>query len=191
MLLNILVYIFAIAFFFYVLFIIEQAYTVFFRRQVPFVPSNGKLRKLVIREIKNNYQNAKLICEVGSGFGGFARSVARNTNAKVFALENMPYKVLFSKILDWLSGCNNKTIWCDAYKYLGDTKQKFDIAVAYLTPADVTRLLKYKNKIKVLISLDFEIDNMQPNKIISGAYGYTYLNGKKYPHKAYVYEFDK
>jgi len=43
---------------------------------------------LVVSEIIKNYPNAKNICEIGAGFGGLARAVARNTNANVYALEN-------------------------------------------------------------------------------------------------------
>ena len=58
------------------------------RHQPPFVASPDLSRKLVVSEIIKNYTNAKNICEIGSGFGGLARAVARNTNANVYALEN-------------------------------------------------------------------------------------------------------
>ncbi len=55
----------------------------------------------------------KKICELGSGFGGLARVIARNTKADVYALENMPFAAFMSKIIDILSGCKKKLHYLD------------------------------------------------------------------------------
>lgn len=167
---------------------VEYMYCSRIRRQPPLVASNNGLRQLVIEQIKTYYPDAKNICEIGSGLGGLARRIAKNTNANVYALENMPCTVFVAKMFDFLTRAKNKTIWCDAFRWLNDTKIKFDIAVAYLGPEFTTILPKYKNKIQVIISLDFEIENMKPTRIINLGYGFTLYNHKKYPHRLFIYE---
>ena len=169
---------------------IEFVYCANIRFQPPLVSSTRKLRQYVVNQIRTNYPNAKNICEVGSGFGGLARTIARNTGANVYALENMPFSAWTSKILDWISGCKtNKTIWCDAFKYLDNTNQKFDVAVAFLGPTLTPKIYKYKNKIDVLISLDFEIPELKPKHVLDIGHGCTVYKKIEYPHKLFVYEF--
>lgn len=168
----------------------EYGYCAHIRHQPPLVSSGNYERRYVIEQIKMKYPDAKNICEIGSGFGGLARAVAHNTKAKVYALENMPFSAFISKMLDKLSLCkNNTTIWCDAFKYMDDTNIKFDVAIAYLGPAVTQKIKKYKNKIDVLISLDFEIEGIKPKCIIDLGHGYTIYNRVKYPHKLFIYEF--
>ena len=50
-------------------------------------------------------------------------------------------------------------------------------------------LLKYKNKMRVLISLDFKIKGVKPTRITKVGSGATIYWGKLYPHKLYIYEF--
>jgi 16S rRNA A1518/A1519 N6-dimethyltransferase RsmA/KsgA/DIM1 with predicted DNA glycosylase/AP lyase activity len=156
--------------------------------QPPLVGSNNSLRRLVINQIKIYYGNAKNICEIGSGFGGLARDIANNTNANVYALENMPFTAGVSKFFDFITGARSKTIWCDAFDWLNNTDKIIDVAVAYLGPSFTKKLLKYKRKIRVIISLDFEIKNMKPTRVINLGYGYTLYNHKKYPHRVFIYE---
>lgn len=169
---------------------IEFVYCANIVRQPPFVASSDTMRQYAIKQILTKYKKAKNICEVGSGFGGLARAIAFNTNANVYALENMPFSALVSKIADYKSKCkNNKTIWCDAFKYLKNTDIKFDVAVAYLNPTFTSKLYDYRNKFNVLISIDFEIQGTKPTKIIDIGYGYTTYMGTRYPHKLFIYEF--
>jgi len=168
----------------------EFAYCAFVRHQPPLYASANMLRERVIEQIITKYNKSKNICEIGSGFGGLARAIAFSTNAKVYALENMPFSALVSKIADYKSKCkNNKTIWCDAFKYLKNTDIKFDVAVAYLGPTFTSKLYNYRNKFNVLISIDFEIQGTKPTKIIDIGYGYTTYMGTRYPHKLFIYEF--
>jgi len=168
----------------------EYVYCANIRHQPPMVASNNALRRTVIKEIKTHYPHVKNIVEIGSGFGGMARTVARKTHAHVYALENMPFSVFVSKTLDYLSLCrNNKTVWCDAFQYLNDTDKKFDIAIAFLGPTLTPKLKKYKNKIDVLISLDFEIQKLSPTHIIEIGHGYTIYKKVKYPHRLFIYHF--
>lgn len=169
---------------------IEYVYCANIRHQPPFVPSPNKLRHLVVQEIALNYPDAKNICELGSGFGGLARMIAQKQQANVYALENMPFSVFISKLCDFLTGCkNNKTIHCDIFDYLEKTNIHFDIAIAYLSPSMTPRIQKYRKKIDVLISLDFEIPGITPKRIIELKHGYTIYNKIKYPHRLLVYEF--
>ncbi len=168
----------------------EYFYCACVRHQPPFVASPDLSRKLVVSEIIKNYPNAKNICEIGSGFGGLARAVARNTNANVYALENMPFSAFVSKLFDKISFCkNNKTIWCDAFEFLDNTDIKFDVAIAFLGPKLTPCIQKYTDKIKVLISLDFEIGCIKPTRIIEIGHGATIYQNIEYPHRLFVYEF--
>lgn len=170
--------------------VFEYFYCAAIRHQAPLVSSTKPLKQSVIKEIKTNYPDAKNICEIGSGFGGLARTAARNTNATVYALENMPFSAFISKCFDKLTFCkNNKTIWCDAFKYLENTNITFDIAIAFLGPVGTPMISKHKTKIKVLLSLDFEIKELTPKRIIDIGHGYTIYNKIKYPHRLFVYEF--
>ena len=76
-----------------------------------------------------------------------------------------------------------------AFKFLDNTNIKFDIAIAYLGPKLTPKLYQYKDKIKVLISLDFEIPDIKPKRIIDLDCGSVIYGGKKYPHKILIYEF--
>lgn len=168
-------------------YIFEHVMCIYIYKQVPFVMTPKITQKLLVKEIQKHYSKAKLICEIGSGYGIMARFIAKKTGAKVIALENMPISAFFSKVAD-LFQKNSKTIKCNAFDYLDKTKQTFDIGIAYLSPHDSNKLLKYKNKIKTLITLDFAIDNMTPTQIINVGHGYTYYNHKPYPHKIYIYK---
>ncbi len=170
---------------------IEYRYCADIRHQPPLVSSARHLRRNTIEQIVKYYNKSKNICEIGSGFGGLARAVAKQTKANVYALENMPFSAFISKTCDLLSGCkNNHTIWCDAFEYLAKTNKKFDVAIAYLGPTSTGKIQKYKNKVRVLISLAFEIKDLEPARVIDlSEYGFTVYNKIKYPHKLFIYEF--
>ena len=168
----------------------EYIYCASIRHQPPLVASNQHERQLVVDQIKTKYPEAKNICELGSGFGGLARTIARNTKANVYELENMPFSAFVSKTCDILLRCkNNHTIFGDAFEYLKTTNKHFDIAVAYLGPTATPMIYKYKNKINVLISLDFEIKELKPKYVIDMGRGYTIYKRIKYPHRLFIYEF--
>ena len=100
----------------------EYIYCASIRHQPPLVASNQHERQLVVDQIKTKYPEAKNICELGSGFGGLARTIARNTKANVYALENMPFSAFVSKKCDIVLRCkNNHTIFGDAFEYLKTT----------------------------------------------------------------------
>ena len=169
----------------------EFGISYFFMHQPPFVPSVNKLRKAAVEYIVEFYPNAKNIVEIGSGYGGFAREVAKNTNANVIGIENMPMAALVSFCADLFSKTKSKTVWCDAFDYLDKTDICFDVGLAYLGPDLTPELKKFSKKIKVLISLDFEIPELNPVKVIDLKCGYTIYNRVRYPHKLFIYEFKK
>lgn len=191
----VLTYILLIAVFLFNLYLVikffEYLYCAKIKHQAPLVASSGVSRRMVVEQIAKYYNESKNICEIGSGFGGMARAIAKQTNANVYALENMPFSAFVSKICDCLSGGqNNHTVWCDAFEYLDKTNKKFDVAIAYLEPKTTRMILKYKNKIDVLISLDFEIKGLKATRIIDVSKdGYTIYKKIKYPHRLFVYEF--
>ena len=169
----------------------EYVYCANIKHQPPLVASSSCLRRNTVEQIVKYYNKSKNICEIGAGFGGLARVVAKQTKANVYALENMPFSAFVSKTCDLLSGSkNNHTIWCDAFEYLDKTNKKFDVAVAYLGPTATPKIQQYKNKIRVLISLDFEIKDLKPVRVIDmSKNGYTIYKKIKYPHKLFIYEF--
>ena len=148
--------------------------------------------KMVANDINKYYPDAKFIVEVGSGMGGVLRYIARHTHVcNIVGLENMPFDVIVSRILGIFVGRRVRTIWCDAYDWLAKTGLHIDIAVAYMGPKHTSALARYKNKIDVVISIDFEIDGMSPVRVVDLGHGYTVFNNKKYPHRLYVYEFNR
>ena len=170
------------------IYLLEYYVAIFVYHQPPYVSTTKKNQKKLVQYINEHYPNAKYICEIGSGYGRMARYIGKHTNANVIALENMPISAFFSKTADLFQN-KSKTIKCDAFEYLKNTDKKFDVAVAYLSPRYTTELSKFKNKFKVLISLDFESECMKPTETIDAGPGYTLYDNKKYPHKIFIYEF--
>lgn len=174
---------------FTIIYYIEYFVCVCIRRQPPFVSTCKKTQKILSKEIQKHYPQTQSICEIGSGYGQMARFLGKTTGAKVTALENMPFSAFLSKTLDLFQN-KSTTLKCNAFEYLDKTKTKFDIGIAYLSPKDSDRLLKYKNKFKILITLDFAITNITPTKTINIGHGNTIYNRKKYPHKIFIYELN-
>ena len=158
------------------------------RHQIPFVPSNKDLRNAVIKEIKTHYLNIKTACDIGSGYGGLAREIAKKFNARVYALENMPFSAVVSKMMDIITGSRSKTILCDAFEYIKKS-DGFDIAIAYLGPSVNPRLVEIKNKVRVLITLDVPVMGLDAVRTIDLPNGATMYGREKYPHRLFVYEF--
>ncbi len=170
--------------------ITEYLYCAIILKQPPFVPSSRYLRYALVKEIHKRYSNCRVACDIGSGYGGLARFVARQCGCRVVALENMP----FSAVVSWLNNAfcpSVRTVYRDAFKYLANTDEIFDVGIAYLGPDYVSQLLRYKKRFRVLITLDFEIPEMRPVRIIDVGHGMTRYNGVLYPHRLFVYEFDK
>ena len=73
--------------------------------------------------------------------------------------------------------------------YSGKHKRTSADYLDYLTIC-ATKIQQYKNKIRVLISLDFEIKGLNPVRVIDlSKNGYTLYNRVKYPHRLFVYNF--
>jgi hypothetical protein len=125
---------------------------------------------------------------VGSGFGGLARAIARGCGISVVALENMPLLAFASKLADAAAGRGkSKTVWCDAFKYVAKS-DGFDLAVAYMGPAANKKLWEHRNKFRVLITLDFPINDAPATRTLDLGDGYTKYGDTLYPHRLYVYE---
>lgn len=168
---------------------IEYWVCAFIWHQPPYVGSNMKLRRAVVNELKQHYPNAQKICEIGAGYGVLARQISKDAARDVLALENMP----FSAFICWLRGCRwrgrYRTKWCDAIDFLKHTDMHFDVAVAYMGPTFTPRLNDCKKCFDVLVSLDFELPGGRPVRVVDGIRGHTVYNGKKYPHRLFIYEF--
>lgn len=170
--------------------LLETILCVHLKKQPPFVPATEKVRKIVSDQINQYYTNAKSVVDIGSGYGFLTRHIAKNTNTNVIGLENMFFSALVAKILD--KHCKgSKTIWCNAFDYLGNTNKHFDIALAYLGPNIMPTLTKYSDKFDVLISVCFEIPTLKPVRIIDAGGGFTYYGKKrkKFSHRVFVYDF--
>lgn len=158
------------------------------RGQIPFVPSARGLRRAVVHEINTHYPQMKTACDIGAGYGGLARKIARECNMDVTAIENMPLCARISKIGNAMSRAKCRTVHADAFEYLR-TAPKFDIAVAYLGPGVNDRLAEFQNKFRVLITLDVPVHGLTPVRTIDAGPGATRYGREKYPHKLFVYEF--
>lgn len=171
------------------LYAMEYVWCVYVKDQVPFVGASRLHKRAVSKYINDNYPDAKNIVECGSGHGSLARYVARKTNTNVIGLENGPFCIFLSRFFSLFSRANFKTINTDMFKYLDNTQNTFDIAIAYLGPTVTPLLQKYDKKIKVLISLNFEVPNLKPVQVVDLKKGFVLYQNKKYPHKLFIYEF--
>ncbi len=157
------------------------------RHKIPLVPSTKGLRRAVVDEIQTHYPQMRTACDIGSGYGGMARMIARKCDMDVLALENMPFAALVSRVTDRITRTRSKTVWCDAFEYLADC-DGVDIAVAYMGPGFNEELYKYADKFQVLITMVIPAEGLTPTRVITLPHGYTRYGGKKYPHKLFVYE---
>lgn len=170
--------------------LIEYIYCASVLHIPPFVASIKKQRCMVADIINTHYSDAKNIVDVGSGFGGLMRYLARHTNANVYGVECMPFCAYVSRFLDmiWFRKNHIKTIKCDVFEYLRDTDIVFDVMVAYFGPCYTDKLLKYSDRFRVLVSIDFAVENRTPKYVIDCGSGYTRYLNVLYPHKIFVYE---
>ena len=159
-------------------------------RQIPFVASSTHLRCALVTEIEKHYPNATSLCDIGAGYGGLARFVARNRDMTVVALENMPFTITVARAMNLITRSHVKIIKCDAFSYL-ESAAHFDIGVAYLGPAVNHRLAEYRNAFDTIITFDVPIDGLRPTRTIDVGHGSTHYGRRKYPHKLFVYDFRK
>lgn len=169
---------------------IERIICVFLFHQIPFVPSADVLRRAVVQEICTHYSNAKTVMEIGAGYGGLARQIARRTNATVYAIENMPFSFAVLKMFNFIFRTRNCiAIRADAFKYIRKMRRHIDIGMAYLGPGINDKLRPYAKKFRVLITLDAPIRGLKPTRIVDlSKYGSTRWNGIVWPHKLFIYE---
>ncbi|MBD5388904.1 hypothetical protein HDR63_01455 [bacterium] len=162
------------------------------RRCYPMVPSIRHLRRAVIREIQTHYPDLRTAVEIGSGYGGLARKIARRCNMHVDALENMPVSALISRVGDLFCRGRCRTHWVDAFKYLARCAP-VDVAVTYLGPNAHDQVAAYGDKFRVLITMDIPVTNRTPVRVVDVGHGYTrYGNhGFRVPHRLFIYEFKK
>ena len=170
---------------------IEYSWNVIVSKQPPFVPAIDAECAAVANQINVFYPRAKTVLELGSGYGGLARYIARNTNACVIGVERMPATALISWGLDKLCRVKSRTVWGDVFQYLENMDGQADIVVAYMGPEVTAGLVRYANKFNVLISVDFEIPEIKTVRVVDVCDGCTRYRGKKYPHRLYVYEFNR
>ena len=169
---------------------IEYSWNVIVSKKPPFVPAIDTERAAVVQQINLYYPHAKTVLELGAGYGGLARYIARNTSAHVIGVERMPATAFISWTLDKLYRANSRTVWGDVFLYLENMDGRADIAVAYMGPNVTSGLIAYSKKFDVLISVDFAVPEIKPRRVIDVCKGYTRYAGKKYPHRLYVYEFN-
>lgn len=170
---------------------IEYSWNVIVSKTPPFVPANSIERAAVAQQINMFYPHAKTVLELGSGYGGLARYIARHTSAHVVGVERMPGTALISWVLDKLYRGNSRTVWGNIYQYLEYMHGQADIAVAYMGPEVMAGLVRYANKFNVLISVDFEIPEIKTVRVVDVCDGCTRYRGKKYPHRLFIYEFNR
>ena len=157
-------------------------------RQIPCVSSSRVLRRAVATEIQK-YKNVKSVCEIGSGYGGLARFVARKCNVDVVAVENVWFTFAVSYVLS-LFFCGNRVqhVCADAFEYLKNENLHFDVGLAYLGPKVNDELRDLMSRFDVLICLDVPMSNAKPVRVVDVGCGYTKFGKEKYPHKLFFYE---
>lgn len=161
-----------------------------FHHQIPYVASSKYLRRALVVEIQKHFSDATSVCDIGAGYGGLARYIARHTNMSVVALENMPFTITVARIIKFITRSHIKIIKCDAFEYL-KSSPRFDIGVAYLGPNVNHRLAELKNKLDVIITFDVPIPKLKPTRTINVGHGVTRYGRHTFPHKLFIYDFRK
>ncbi len=167
---------------------LDYLWCVLVLHQISFVPSNTLLRNAVVNEILKK-GDVKSVCEIGGGYGGVVRYIARKCNADVVSLENMIFTCFIAKIASILPGGSKvQNIRVDAFKYLKMPRRKFDVGVAYLGPAVNEKLVDVMHAFNVLIVLDVPIPYVEPAQVVDLGHGFTRYGRLKFPHKLFVYK---
>ena len=174
---------------FVVIYGIEYIWCVF-HNQIPCVSSSKYLRRALVAEIRKHFPNATSMCDIGAGYGGLGRYVARHADMTVVALENMPFTIFVARVINLFARKRINIIDCDAFKYL-ESSPRFDIGVAYLGPGVNNRLGDYRSHFDAIITFDVPIDKLSPTRVIDVGHGVTHYGRHKFPHKLFVYDFRK
>lgn len=151
-----------------ILFYIEAGIT-FFRRTAPQLPSERKLRDAVVSEIRKHYPDARTAIDIGSGWGGMARRIAREfPNMRVVGVELMPLAFACSRLARLFLGPRNcRFVMGDAIKYAARAKNKqFDIAVCYSGDRLMKAVAPLAGRFKVVLSLDFPMPGKKAARVI-------------------------
>jgi len=145
---------------------IEMVISSVFNKKIPPVPSGDKMRNAVIGEIVKNYPNVKSIIDIGSGWGGFVRKIAKDIpGAKVTGVEVVHSPYIVSKITQIIFGPKNcEFVRKNAFEYIKD--KKFDMAVCYLSTMNMKEFESYRDRFKIVIAIDFEFSNIKPSRVI-------------------------
>ena len=154
--------------------------------QIPCVSSSKYLRRALIRELEKHFPNATSICDIGAGYGGLGRYIAKNRDMTVVALENMPFTITVARVMNFITRSRVKIIKCDAFEYMKKSP-RFDIGVAYLGPSVNYKLADYIDKFDAIITFDVPIDSLVPTRVINVGHGVTRYGRHKFPHKLFVY----
>ncbi|MBN1325349.1 MAG: hypothetical protein JW974_03985 [Alphaproteobacteria bacterium] len=166
---NFLIYILLILFIIFdvvIIFISIEQMIHIIMNHAPSISAGLKSRQAIIDEIIKDFPNAKTIIDIGSGWGTMVNAVAKkNPNIKATGVEIMLAPFLFSYI-SALFKKNVKFVFGDAFKYLKNTNNKFDIGVAYLLSSEMKDVEKFLSNFDVLLALDFPIPNLEPIKKI-------------------------
>lgn len=162
---QILIYIFIVLFF--VLFAVSIEHAIcFIRKHAPSIPSGNKVRKTIVNHIFNECPDAKTIVDIGSGWGGMARTVAKHKpSVRIIGLEFMPMPYIFASLRN-LCRKNIKFVFGDAFKYLKNTDKKFDIGIVYLLTPEMGYVKDVISKFKMLFVLNYPLPNIKPTKKI-------------------------
>ena len=153
----------------FVLFLVFETVVWSIKRIAPPLPSQRKMRTAVICEIAKHYSDAGSAIDIGSGYGGMARTVARKfPKMRVLGVELMPMEFFCSKLFCLLFGPKNCSFaFGDVIKFIESRPEKeFDIAVCYSGTALMKSISPMANKFKVVLSLDFPLPDHTPVRTI-------------------------
>lgn len=130
------------------------------KKIAPPVPSVQKLRTAVSDAIATDMGNVKSIVDIGSGWGGMTRVVARRfPSASVTGIEILPLPFVYSRIAGMFVK-NAKIKFGDAFKYLEN--KKFDVGITYLLTPEMIQVKKIMSHFKILYVLDFPLPGVNP-----------------------------
>ncbi|MCL2737641.1 MAG: class I SAM-dependent methyltransferase [Alphaproteobacteria bacterium] len=148
----------------------------------PKVPSQKKMRNVIMAEIHKNFPDAKTIIDIGSGWGGMAMRAAREfPHADAVGIELMPLPFCCATVSRCLLGPKNcRFAFGNAVRFIKD--KKFDIAVCYSGPELMKAIEPHRDNFKVVLSIDFPLPNIAPSRTV------TLHKDRMGQHVLYVYE---
>lgn len=163
--------------------LIENIIGTLVKGQAPEIPSGRRLRKVVLDELKN--YSASSIVDLGSGFGGMAKSIAKYfPDAQVYGIEFMPFAIIISKLSKLFCHLKNlKFIHGDVFKIINQS-QGYDIGVVYLLTPQMKNVQKIRKKFKVLLVLDYPLPDIKPT-LVREIFQEKITSFK---HRLYIYE---